>query len=242
MAAVVRPSFYPGFALLLALVVFAGFARTLYLRYWFEVPPLTVLMFLHGLVFTAWMALFIVQTRLIAANQVRTHMRLGLAGLGLAALVVAIGLATVVMSASAPRPRAMGMASYQFVFVPFFILVAFSGLVTAAVLLRRRSQLHKRLMTLAMITVLPPATARLIFLFGGLEYFLALQTAATAAFVIVVVAYDWLKNRVFHPVYLVGGTLLVLSWPFRAWFAATEVWAPVGKWMASLSAPAVGGM
>jgi hypothetical protein len=237
MAAIVRPRFYPVFALLLAAVVFAGFAHTFYLRYWFEVPPMTVLLFLHGLVSTAWMALYIVQTRLIAANRVRAHMRLGITGVGLAALVVAIGLVTVVMSASAPRAHSMGMVSYQFAFVPFFILVAFSGLVTTAVLLRKRPQLHKRLMTLAMITVLPPATARLIALFGAGEHFLVLQTSITAAFVIVVVSYDWLKNRVLHSVYLVGGTLLVLSWPFRAWFARTDAWAVVGKWMASLSGP-----
>ena len=237
MAAIVRPRFYPVFALFLALVVFAGFARTYYLRYWFDVPPITVLLFLHGLVFTAWMALYIVQTRLIAANQVRAHMRLGIAGVGLAVLVVAIGLVTVVLSASAPRTRAMGMASYQFVFVPFFVLVAFSGLFTAAVMLRKHPQLHKRLMTLAMITVLPPATARLIAVIGGGVHFLVLQTSITAAFVIVVVSYDWLKNRVLHPVYLVGGTLLVLSWPFRAWVARTEAWGVVGKWMASLSGP-----
>jgi len=234
MAAIVRPRFYSLFALLLAAVVFAGFARTFYLRQWFEVPPLTVLLVLHGVVFTAWMALYFTQTRLIATNQVRAHMRLGIAGLGVAALVVLLSLATVVMSASAPRPRAMGMASYQFVFVPFFITVTFAGLVTAAALLRKRPQIHKRLMTLAMITVLPPATARLINLFGGVDHFLALQTSLTALFVIVVVAYDWFKNRTFHPVYAIGGTLLVLSWPFRAWFARTDAWAVVGQWMAGL--------
>jgi len=236
MAAVIRPRFYSLFALMLAAVVLAGFARTFYLRYWFDVPPLTQLMYLHGLVFSAWVALFVVQTRLIAAHNYRAHMRLGIAGLVLAGLVFAVGLATVVVSASAPRPRAMGMASYQFVFVPFFVIVTFACLVTAAVLLRKRAPLHKRLMTLAMITVLPPATARLIALAGGTGHFLLLQTSATAVFVIVCLVYDWLKYRSIHPVYAIGGPLLVLSWPFRAWFARTEAWAVVGKWMASLSA------
>ena len=235
MAAVVRPRFYPVIALVLAAVVFVGFARTLYLRYWFQVPPIDVTTLLHGIVFTAWVALFIVQTRLIAANKVRAHMRLGMAGVVLAAMVFALGLVTVVVSASAARPRPMGLASHQFVFVPFFIIVTFAGLVTAAVLLRRRPQLHKRLMMLAMITVLPPATARLINLVGPTEHFLFLQTAFTAVFVIACVLYDWLKYRLLHPVYVIGGTLLVLSWPFRVWVAGTEGWAHVGRWMASLS-------
>jgi hypothetical protein len=236
MAAIVRPRFYPVFALVLGLVVFVAFARTLYLRHWFTVPPVDVATIIHGIVFTAWMILFIVQTRLIAAHNVRAHMRLGIAGVGLAALVFVFGLITVVASASASRPRPMGMASYQFVFVPFFIIVTFACLVTAAVLLRRHPQFHKRLMTLAMITVLPPATARLINLFlGPSEHFLVLQTSFTAAFVICCVVYDWFKNHLFHPVYAIGGGLLVLSWPFRAWFARTPAWESVGKWMASLS-------
>jgi len=234
MAAVARSRFYPLFALFLALVVFAGFARTFYLREWFDVPPITVLLYLHGIVFSMWVALYIIQTRLIAAHQVRAHMRLGIAGLVLAALVVAVGLANVLVSASAPRVRAMGMASNHFVFVPFFVLVVFTCLVTAAVALRRKPALHKRLMTLAMIAILPPATARLIALAGLRENFLLLQTSATAAFVIFCLAGDWIKHRVLHPVYAIGGALLVLSWPFRVWVAQTDAWGRVGSWMAKM--------
>lgn len=234
MAAVVRPRFYPVIALALALVVFAGFARSFYLGFLFNAPSHTVLLRLHGIAFTAWVVLFVVQTRLIAAHKVRTHMQVGIAGLFIAACVVTLGLATVIQSASADRPRPMGMLSYQFVFVPFFIIVTFACLVTAAVLLRKRSQLHKRLMTLAMVTVLPPATARLIHLFGGDLNFLALQTGVTAVFVAWCLGYDWFKYRLVHPVYAIGGTLLVSSWPFRAWFARTDTWAVVGKWMATL--------
>ena len=234
MAAVTRSRFYPLFALLLALVVFAGFTRTFYFRPWFDLPPLTVLMHLHGIVFSMWVALYVIQTRLIAKHQVRAHMRLGIAGVVIAALVVAVGLATVFVSAGAPRPRGFGMTSNHFVFIPFFIMLAFSFLVTAAVTLRRQADLHKRLMTLAMIAILPPATARLIFLAGGREYFLELQTTLTALFVLVCLLGDWVKHRVVHPVYAIGGTLLVLSWPFRVWVARTETWGQIGSWMAEV--------
>src|SRR5215510_12316131 len=115
MAGVVRGRFYGLVALVLAALVFAGFARTFYLRAWFDVPPITLLLELHGLLFSAWFALYVVQTRLIAANNVRAHMRLGIAGVVLAALVVAVGLFTTVVSAGAPRMRPMGMTSPQFV-------------------------------------------------------------------------------------------------------------------------------
>lgn len=234
MAAITRSRFYPLFALFLAAVVFTGFARTLYLRQWFDVPPLTVLMFLHGIVFSMWVALYVIQTRLIAAHQVRAHMRLGIAGLVIAALVVAVGLLTVFVSASAPRVRALGMASNHFVFVPFFAITTFGLLVAAAVSLRKHPALHKRLMTLAMIAILPPATARLIALADLREHFLLLQTSATALFVVFCLAGDWIKHRIVHPIYAIGGVLFVLSWPFRIWVAQTETWGKVGSWMAEV--------
>ncbi len=55
MAAVVRPRFYPVIALVLALVVFAGFARTFYLRLLVRCAANDLAHALHGIVFTAWM-------------------------------------------------------------------------------------------------------------------------------------------------------------------------------------------
>jgi len=234
MAAVVRPRFYPVFALALALVVFAGFARTYYLRTWFDVPPITLLVHLHSLVFSMWVALYVVQTRLVAANNIRAHMRLGIAGVAVAVLVVVLGLMTAFVSASAVRPRPMGMTSTQFVFVPLFIILGFAGLVTAAISLRRRPTLHKRLMTLAMIIILSPAAARLIALMGAKEHFLLLQTTVIAVFVTWCLVGDWVKYRAVHPVYGIGGLLLVLSWPFRVWVARTDIWEAVGSWMAEV--------
>jgi hypothetical protein len=230
-----RSSFYRLIAIALGLTVLVGFARTFYLRFMFEqLRPMDWVLWVHGITFTAWMVLFIVQTRFIAAHNVRAHMRLGIAGIFVAALVVAFGLATAIYSADAPRPRAMGLPSHQFVFVPIFILIAFSSLFTASVLLRKRADLHKRLMTLAMISVLGPATARILRIFDDGSHFLVWQTSTTAVFVAWCLVSDWRGNRVVHPVYAVGGLLLVMSWPFRMWFAQTPAWNAVGKWLASL--------
>jgi hypothetical protein len=50
-------------------VVFAGFARTYYLRPYFDTP----LLHLHGLVFTSWIVLLLAQAALVAAK--RTPLR-----------------------------------------------------------------------------------------------------------------------------------------------------------------------
>ena len=234
MAVVFRGRFYGLVAWVLVALVVAGFARTFYLRAWFDVPPITLLLQLHGLLFSAWFALYVVQTRLIAANNVRAHMKLGIAGVVLAALVVAVGLVTTVASASAPRMRPMGMSSPQFVLVPLVAILTFGALVAAAVSYRHRPAVHKRLMTLAMITVLGPPVARLIVLANQRESFLAIQTTVAAAFVIWCLIADWVRHRVVHPIYVVGGTLLVLSWPLRAAIAQTAGWENIGAWMARL--------
>ncbi|MES1265271.1 MAG: hypothetical protein ABUU24_06425 [Variovorax sp.] len=234
MTAVVRNRFYPVVALVLAALVLVAFARTYYLRYWFDVPPITVLLHLHSIVFTAWVVLFVIQTRLIAKQDYRTHMQLGIAGIGVAVLVVILGVATAVVSASAPRVRPMGMNSQQFVFVPLLAISSFAILVAAAVALRKRAQLHKRLMMLAMISVLGPPIARLIMVTQTGKYFLAIQMAVPAAFIVWCLVGDWTKYRVVHPIYSIGGAILVLSWPLRVWVAQTPAWENVGRWLAGI--------
>jgi len=234
MAAVVRSRFYVYLAVALAALMVLGFTRTYFLRAWFEVPPINWLLHLHALVFTAWFALYVVQTRLIAAHRVHLHMRLGVIGVILAAAVVVLGLATVIDSADAPRMRPMGFNSAQFTIFPLLGILPFGALVAAAVAYRLRPQIHKRLMTLAMISVLGPAVARLILVLDQRESFLALQTTVAAAFVIWCLLADWMKHRIVHPIYAVGGILLVISWPLRAAVAQTAGWERVGLWMAQL--------
>jgi len=72
--------------------VFAGFAPTYYLRPRFTTTPLMPLLHLHGLVFTSWIALFLIQTTLVAAHRTDIHRRLGIAGGVIATLVVMVGV------------------------------------------------------------------------------------------------------------------------------------------------------
>jgi hypothetical protein len=234
MAAVARNRVYIALAAALAAFVFIGFARTYYLRTLFEVPPITYLLHVHAILFTAWMALFFLQVRLIAGHDYRTHMRLGIAGMVLAALVLVVGILATIVSAGDSRPRPMGMTSVQFSILPASSILFFGGLVLAAFLLRKRTAVHKRLMVLAMIAVLGPPTARLIRAAGLGQDFLALQTTVAACFVMGALITDWLRHRSLHAVYTIGGSLLVLSWPARMWLARTPAWEAVGQWMAAI--------
>jgi hypothetical protein len=234
MATVVRNHFYAAVAMVLAALVFIGFARTYYLRQWFDVPPITTLLHLHSIAFTAWFVLFVIQTRLIAKGNYRTHMQLGIAGVAVALAVVILGYATAIVSASAPRPRPGGMNSQQFVLVPLVGISTFAILVALAVAFRKKAQLHKRFMMLAMIAVLGPPVARLILVANAGAHFLAIQTAVPAAFLAWCLASDWVKYRVVHPVYLYGGLFIIASWPIRFMIAKTPAWEHVGQWIAAM--------
>ena len=45
---------------------------------------------------------------------------------------------------------------------------------------------------------------------------------------------DWVKYRIVHPVYSIGGTLLLISLPLRFILARTPAWESVGRWMAGM--------
>src|ERR1051326_8901547 len=90
----VSRAFYTWFALVAALIVFTGFARTYYLKTVFGTPALTTLVHLHGVLMTLWFTLFVVQVRLVAGNRVDLHRKIGRVGAGLAGTIVCIGTLT----------------------------------------------------------------------------------------------------------------------------------------------------
>ena len=231
MVAVVRNRFYFSIALTIALLVTIAFTRTFYARPLFDLPPLPTLMQVHGAVFTAWMVLFVVQVRLIAAHKVQTHRKLGIAGALLAAAVVAVGVMTAFESSLATRPRAMGLTSPQFVLVPLSAIAFFAVFVALGIAYRKRAALHKRFMVLAMLAVLGPPVARLMVLAGAQNYFLFIQTTVPAVFVAWCLIADWRKNHIVHPVFAIGGGLLVVSWPLRVMFAQSDAWAVASGWI-----------
>jgi hypothetical protein len=219
--------FYGGMALALGLTVLAGFASTYYLRFFAGGPratltggPFTALVHVHGALFTAWVLLFIVQTALVASRRVAVHRRLGVAGAALASAMVVAG--TLIAIATAARGSApMGVDPLAFLAIPLFDMVLFATFVTAALMLRRDREAHKRLMLLAYVSIVVAAVGRLP---GVLS--LGPPALFGLAFLFVVVAgiYDFLSRRRVHKVYLWGGALILVSVPVRLAISGTGAW------------------
>lgn len=222
--------FYIAMAIIAAVIVFAGFARTFYLNGYFAKRNLPALFIVHGLIFSSWIALFIAQTSLVAAKRTDLHRRLGVAGAVLAVLMVMVGL-TIAMHAARYGFQTPGVPPRLiFLVVPLFDIVVFSILVAAAFCYRRRPDTHKRLMLLATISILPPAFARIPLAF--ISAALPLSAFALADVVLLgCISYDVALHRRLHRAYLWGGLLFVLSFPLRMAIAGTATWLAFAHWL-----------
>jgi hypothetical protein len=222
--------FFGGMALAIALTIFAGFARTYYLKDLFGSPALSPLVHLHGLLFTCWILLFAVQTSLISAGRPDIHRRTGIAGALLAAAMVAAGLLVAIgFARRGVDPSGRG-EPLRFMAIPLFDLLMFASLVSLAVYWRSKSRIHKRLMLLATIALLPPALFRIPPLgAAGLPVVFGFADA----FIVACLVYDKLAQGRIHPAFLWGGLALVLSLPIRLAVSGTAAWVSFARWLTS---------
>lgn len=219
-------------AIFIPIIVLLGFARTYYLRGFFDTPPLPSLMVqVHGLVMTLWVALFVAQVWLVSSRRTKIHMKLGVLGAILAALVIIVGVLTAIFAAA--RGSSPGPPPLQFLVIPLGDMVVFGILVGLALYYRRKLETHKRLMLLAAVNFLAPAIARIPLSFiangGALAFF-----GLTDICILAVVAIDTIKNRRLHPVFAWGVPLVILFQPLRIVLAGTDVWMRFAKWLVSL--------
>ena len=213
--------------LLIVVVVFAGFAPTYYLRSGAR-PPLSLLLHLHGALFTAWIVLFVVQVRLVAARNIRLHRRLGAAGVALAAVMVVVVLTAIIVAARRDVRAGGGTGPLSFMAVALGDAVIFGTLAGAGFAFRRNAAAHKRLMCLGTIALLPAAFARwpAISGLGPLGFFVATDVVVA----ICIVADVILRKRV-HPVLVSGAAFIVLSQPARLLLGKTETWQTFARWL-----------
>jgi hypothetical protein len=224
--------FFGGTAVALTVTVFAGFAPTYYLNALTERPfALTPLLHLHGAAFTAWMFLLIAQTSLIAAGARRLHMRLGLFGAILAAIMTVVGPIVAVERTATGQIADLGAPPLVFLAVPVVGMVVFAALVTAALYYRRRSPAaHKRLMLLATLELVTAGVSRLpvVAEWGPLGFF-----AVTDLFILAIVAYDIVAFRRPHAATLWGGAFFIASQPLRLAIGGSPLWLSFAGWLTS---------
>ncbi|MBZ5688043.1 MAG: hypothetical protein LAP86_23765 [Acidobacteriia bacterium] len=234
-----RGSFYTWVAVGTFLIIFAGFARTYFLKVLFGTRALPLLLHLHGLIFTLWFVLFFIQTLLVARHRVDLHRRLGIVGAVLAPLAACVAIA--VSFHAGRRHYLADPASLTVLSVRPFALdvgssLTFALLVAAALYFRRRGDVHKRLMVLASCGLLLPGMGRLleqipldILHAGGLWE----MVAFTEITPVVCIFYDTIKHRRLHPAFALGGLALLSSLPVFMVIGSTHLWLNFTTWLVS---------
>lgn len=152
-------SFFRTLAILMALVIVAGFSMQ-YLagRSSFAARPLV---HLHGLAFMGWVGLFVTQAWLATHGPISLHRRLGWIGAGWIILLLIMGSwisIDVTQRGTAPfffRPQ-------HFLIANPLSLIVFAGLSWAAIRLRRQTDWHMRLHICAMAAIIGPGFGRLL--------------------------------------------------------------------------------
>jgi hypothetical protein len=235
MSAILRPRFYLLVTMALCAFVVFGFTRSYYSRILIDPPPLTTLLHVHAAVFTLWMALFLVQAGLVSANRVALHRKLGIASAIFAGLVFVVGVLTMFQTAISNHVSASGLAPPQFSIIGFTSIGLFGAFVALGIIFRRRPALHRRFMVLAFIASISPASARVARLFGIVEYRDAFIPLCATLFIAACLVYDWRKHRVVHPVYAIGGFVIVASWPLRNMIGHSDWYFPIGEGVARIA-------
>jgi hypothetical protein len=230
---------YLGFTVALALSVLLGFARTFFLRAWY--PEWAAvhgaperIFYLHGTVFATWYLLLIVQASLISVRRVAWHRRLGVAGAGIAAVMVLLGILASLVAARRPTGFIdIPVPPLQFLIVPLGAITLFGTLVTLAVVRRRDTQAHKRYMLLASIVMLEAAVGRWPFAFmngpSPLPFF-DMPSLMTDLFLVPLCAWDLRSRRRLHPVTLWGVLGIVAYHVLRMPIASTAPWQAFAAW------------
>jgi len=225
-------------------IAVGGFTPT----YWLQVPVGTFigtpLMHLHGLLYTAWVLLLFAQCRMIEKRRYRHHRAWGMAGIALAALMVAVGTALAVRG-FAEHVAVYGDSARRFLIVPLFSMVSFPLFFGLAVANVRRSDWHRRLMFVATASLLGAALARVFFTAfvgagPGMRPGIGAPLAVNATLVpvllsnLVIVAgmvHDWRTRGKPHPAWTIGLIALVGSELLRTPISASPAWLHFTDWL-----------
>ncbi|MBU2018263.1 MAG: hypothetical protein KJ941_01345 [Bacteroidetes bacterium] len=159
-------SFYLIIAIIMLLVVLAGFSKT-------YIIPIASNQFLghkvlhlHGFFTFSWVALFVTQTALIHYSKQYIHRKLGFLGLFMATGVLITMIPAGLFGVERDLKLGLGESSYSALLGVIISGVLFLSLVISGVLKRSNPSFHKRLILLATIVVIWPSWFRLRHFFS----------------------------------------------------------------------------
>ncbi|MEQ1548093.1 MAG: hypothetical protein ABL918_05520 [Chakrabartia sp.] len=222
--------FFSGMAIFLSLIVFVGFSASFYLRGIVHFPrpnsEMTPLMLFHGMVFTAWMLLIVVQTQWIALGRRDIHMKLGVFGMVLAvSLIPLIYLTTAGQFSKGTQPPMYSPETWSA--LPLFGIIVFAPLILLGWQFRRELAAHKRFMIIAAATMAEPALGRMFPPVAPLIYVGSFMAWLT---VLPLILWDRKTLGHLHWATKIGATLWAVVVIARYMVWQTQTWQNFAAW------------
>jgi hypothetical protein len=228
--------FYIAMAICMIVVAVLGFAPSI-VNTVARKAPLTLLTAAHGAVSVAWLATFLAQTTLAATRRFPVHRQLGTTAVFLAPVMIVLGYLVAIAMARRGFDLSgdlnIGADPLLGLVNPLGDLVTFGILVAAGYWYRHRSDIHKRLMLLAIVGGLVPAPlAHLIGHSSSLRDMGPIIVVPIALFLFASAAYDRASLGRVHPVSL-WGAILILVWGLlrNIMIGPSAAWHRFAQWI-----------
>jgi hypothetical protein len=146
-------------AIVMAITIVCGFSFQYVMGRSTFAAPMRVQ--LHAWVFMGWVGIYLLQNIFVATGRMQFHRRLGWIAAVWVIPMIVMGFVVTVHMVRAGHVPFFFRPLHFLIFDPVTIL-AFAGLTAAAILLRRRTEWHRRLHFCAMALLLAPAFGRLL--------------------------------------------------------------------------------
>jgi hypothetical protein len=195
-------------AIVMTVTIIAGFSlQYLMGRSTFAAP---VRVHLHAFFFMGWVAIYLLQNVFVASDRMDLHRRLGwIAAAWVLPMIVMGCVVTVAMVRLGHTP--FFFRPLQFLIFDPLTLFAFAGLTASAIVLRKRTEWHRRLHFCAMSLLLGPAFGRLLPLPLLQPWAWEAAFAATMLFPLAGAWADIRRSGRVHPAWLYGMAAMIGS-------------------------------
>lgn len=151
--------FYFVLACGMALVLVGGFSFHLAMgRSSFAAPAI---IHAHAVLFMGWLGFYVLQNYLAASGEMGLHRRLGWVAVPWLLALLGVGVATTMHTVQAGRAPFFFLPQH-FLFGDISMLLCFAGLTAAALVMRRRTDWHRRLHLCAMAALMGPGFGRVL--------------------------------------------------------------------------------
>ncbi|HET8922077.1 MAG TPA: hypothetical protein VFN26_03670 [Candidatus Acidoferrum sp.] len=194
------------------------------------------LVFLHGILMSSWVVLFVAQSSLIVRGNRKLHMSLGVAGAVLAACLVVVGLATAIASVHYnPEGYKEIWGARRFLSLMLTNMLGFGVLAGVGLKYRRRPEVHRPMMLLATLFVAGPAGSfRIPWIIGPIMANIHTIFAVWVPMLILgilLVLLKWFMTRSLDRYVAVGFIGIVLACLVQFFVSSTAWWYQIAGWV-----------